>query len=540
MKFKFYLIALALSLFSFNQVNAQLPDEVWDLGYSGEGVVIGGQDTGYDWDHEALIDKYRGWDGSSADHNYHWHDAIHAIDDSNSGTNPCGLDSPEPCDDHYHGTHTMGTMVGSAGSTEIGVAPDAKWIGCRNMERGDGTPATYLECFEWFLAPTDLNDQNPDASMAPHVINNSWSCPPSEGCDSSYDFTIMETAITNLQSAGVVVVVSAGNGGSGCSSIGDPPAFYPSSFSVGATNSNDNIASFSSRGPTANYGSPVLKPNVSAPGVSVYSSEPDDTYGTHSGTSMAGPHVAGLVALLISAEPALEGDVTQIENIIEQTALNLTSSQTCGGVDGTEIPNNTYGHGRIDALAAVNFALGNTPLDILSFEGKHLNGINVLYWEIENPVNISHFTVEKSFGNEGWHIVGDIPFVEGEFNYTFEESEPGYEISYYRLRIVDQDGTYNFSRLIKLERNTQIITDLYPNPAANDAIFLSLDSQRHSTVNIKIIGSEGSVRKETSLNFSNSTTLPLSVHDLEPGLYYLIIQHVEEGRLIDQLRFLKI
>jgi serine protease AprX len=176
-------------------------DDVWGLGYEGEGVVVGGQDTGYDWDHEALIEKYRGWDGSSADHNYNWHDAIHEIDSGNTGDNPCGLNSPEPCDDHSHGTHTMGTMVGSNGGIEIGVAPQAKWIGCRNMERGDGTPVTYLECFEWFLAPTDLNDENPDPSKAPHVINNSWSCPPSEGCDASFDFSTMALAIQNLESA---------------------------------------------------------------------------------------------------------------------------------------------------------------------------------------------------------------------------------------------------------------------------------------------------------------------------------------------------
>ncbi|MEZ4951303.1 MAG: S8 family serine peptidase, partial [Saprospiraceae bacterium] len=148
---------------------------VWKQGYTGEGVVIGGQDTGYDWDHFLLKVKYRGYRGINdpADHNYNWHDAIHEISPlASDSTNPCGLSAMEPCDDNNHGTHTMGTMVGSSGDDYYGVAPDARWIGCRNMERGNGSPATYMECFEWFLAPTDLNDENPDPDKAPHVINN--------------------------------------------------------------------------------------------------------------------------------------------------------------------------------------------------------------------------------------------------------------------------------------------------------------------------------------------------------------------------------
>jgi hypothetical protein len=133
-------------------------DQVWALGYTGQGVVIGGQDTGYEWDHPALIRQYRGWDGVSADHNHNWHDAIHTGNGS-----PCPNDSPEPCDDIFssHGTHTMGTMVGDDGEIhQIGVAPGARWIGCRNMDNGVGTPATYAECYQWFLAPSDLKGAN--------------------------------------------------------------------------------------------------------------------------------------------------------------------------------------------------------------------------------------------------------------------------------------------------------------------------------------------------------------------------------------------
>ncbi|MGE5235854.1 MAG: S8 family serine peptidase [Acidobacteriota bacterium] len=323
---------------------------VWALGYTGQGVVVAGQDTGYQWDHPALKTHYRGWNGATADHNYNWHDAIHSC-----VGNPCGCNLTVPCDDYGHGTHTMGTMVGDdGGSNQIGMAPGAKWIGCRNMDDGTGSPTTYSECFQWFIAPTDLNGQNPDPSKAPDVISNSWGCPPSEGCT---DPLVLQTVVANTVAAGIVVVVSAGNSGSSCSSVVDPPAIYGDVISVGATDSSDNIASFSSRGPVTIDGSGRLKPDVSAPGVSIRSSVPPSTYqGGWSGTSMAAPHVTGEVALLLSAFPSWIGQVDQIATRIEQTAVPRTTSQTCGGVPGSTIPNNTYGWGRIDALNAVSMA----------------------------------------------------------------------------------------------------------------------------------------------------------------------------------------
>ncbi len=331
------------------KVNA---DDVWALGYTGQGVVVGGQDTGYQWDHPALLAQYRGWNGASANHDFHWHDAIHA------GGGVCGANSAFPCDDHNHGTHTMGTMVGDdGGANQIGVAPGAKWIGCRNMNVGDGTPSTYIECFQWFLAPTDLAGQNPNPALAPDVINNSWGCPTSEGCHSG-NFAVMQAVVESLRAAGIVVVVSAGNSGSGCSSVTDPAAIYEASFTVGNTTSADNLASSSSRGPVTVDGSNRRKPDLSAPGTSVRSSIRNSSYGTFSGTSMAGPHVAGGVALLLSAHPALRGNVDVIEAVIERTAnpaVNVT--QTCGGIPSSQIPNNSFGWGRLDVLAAVQAVL---------------------------------------------------------------------------------------------------------------------------------------------------------------------------------------
>lgn len=339
-------------------------DSVWMEGIKGAGVVVAGQDTGYDWEHPAIKSKYRG-DGEVPVHDYNWHDAIHEnlSNFPDSIPNPCGFDVMEPCADHPHGTHTIGTMVGYAADHVIGVAPDAQWIGCRNMERGWGTPASYIECFEFFLAPTDLNGENPDVTQAPHVINNSWACPESEGCNPE-NFEIMNLVVNNLKAAGIVVVVSAGNDGwQGCSSIKNPAAIFENSFTIGATQLvndttafQDSIASFSSRGPVLVDGSGRMKPDVSAPGQSVVSCVPNGGYASYSGTSMAGPHVAGAVALIISANPNLAGMVDTIEYILETTADVKMAVDTCGEVPGEMIPNNTYGKGRINVYKAVQLA----------------------------------------------------------------------------------------------------------------------------------------------------------------------------------------
>ena len=336
-------------------------DKVWELGTEGEGVVVAGQDTGYDFDNPFINGNYRGFDGANYEHSYNWHDAIHSLNplhndpDDDPANNPCGLDSNIPCDDHNHGTHTMGTMVGNDPEIKIGVAPKAQWIGCRNMDRGWGSPSTYTECFEWFLAPTDLDDDLPDPSKSPHVIANSWGCPEIEGCNPD-NWMFMETVIDNLVAAGIVVVVSAGNDGSqGCSSIDRPASMFESSFVVGASNQVDSVAHFSSYGPVTIDGSGRWKPDVVAPGVDVKSIILDG-FGTWSGTSMAGPHVAGAVALMLDANPELKGRVEEIQNILKETAVPVKDPRVCDGIVADQVPNFIAGHGRIDALAAVNTA----------------------------------------------------------------------------------------------------------------------------------------------------------------------------------------
>ena len=337
------------------KVNA---DDVWALGYTGVGAVIGGQDTGYDWDHPALQAKYRGWNGAAADHDYNWHDSIHADIDGN-GTNPCGFNSGVPCADGSHGTHTMGTMVGDDGAgNQIGMAPGARWVSCRNMEEGWGTAATYSECYEWFVAPTDLAGQNPDPAQAPDVINNSWGCPASGAPGTSecedQPIDVMQAVVENLRAAGIFSAHSAGNDGSSCSSTNTPAAIYDASFSVANTNSSDGLASSSSRGPVSVDGSGRRKPDIAAPGSNIRSSVTGTGYSSFSGTSMAAPHVAGLVALLIDADERLRGNVDALEELIRESAFTgVSASGTCGGIAATTIPNNHFGWGRIDAVAAV-------------------------------------------------------------------------------------------------------------------------------------------------------------------------------------------
>jgi len=323
---------------------------VWAAGYNGQGAVIAGEDTGYQWDHPALQPHYRGWDGSTADHNYNWHDSIH-----DSTGNPCGNDSPEPCDDAGHGTHTAGTFAGDDGAThQTGVAPGAKWIGCRNMDGGNGTPARYIECMQWMLAPTDLNGDNPNPALAPDVVSNSWGCPASEGCTVGDE---LEEAVGNVVAGGILFVASAANDGPACETIVTPPATYDASFVIGATDTADRMASFSSRGPVV--GSALIRPDLSAPGVNVLSSLPPNAYGTLSGTSMAAPHVSGTVALMVSVDPTLRGDPSRMIEILHLSTIKdgVTdpSNDGCGGLTMADWPNYQAGFGRIDAYWAALF-----------------------------------------------------------------------------------------------------------------------------------------------------------------------------------------
>ncbi|MDM8529004.1 S8 family serine peptidase [Anaerolineales bacterium HSG24] len=305
-------------------VPALLPEVAWGikqiradlvhtaLGIDGHGVVIANVDTGVDWQHPALQSGYRGYTGLGhvPRHDGNWFDAIEG--------------AVYPVDSNGHGTHTMGTIVGQEG---IGVAPGATWIAARAFNNiGEGRNSWVHAAHQWLLAPND------DPSLAPILVNNSWS--NSNGGDLEFEEDLLA-----LRLAGVYMFFAAGNEGPSAGSIGSP-ASIAEVFSVGATDDYDEVASFSSRGPSY-FG--ILKPEISAPGRDVYSTLPGGTYGIDSGTSMAVPHATGLAALILQTSPVLSQDFAALAQVITSTAMPL----------GEVVPNYDYGWGRIDAYNAV-------------------------------------------------------------------------------------------------------------------------------------------------------------------------------------------
>jgi subtilisin family serine protease len=310
-------------------------DRVWrEFGIVGEGIVIGHADSGIQGTHPELIASYRGYNSGD---DYNWYDPWYG--------------SASPVDPSGHGTHTLGTIVGA----NTGVAPGAQWFGCANLARGLGNPALYLDCLQFLLAPyppggDPFSDGDPLRSA--QVINNSWLCPEIEGCD---ELTLIE-AVKALRRAGIFMVVATGNEGPWCGSVRFPPATFDEVFSVGAINQNGDIASFSSIGPVESDASGRIKPDLVAPGDGILSAFPQDTYEIQAGTSMAAPHVAGVVALMWSANPLLVGDIEQTEKILAETASPYLGRQhAC--VDGGGVPNNGSGYGVLNAYEAVKTAI---------------------------------------------------------------------------------------------------------------------------------------------------------------------------------------
>ena len=308
-------------------------DRVWDMGFDGTGIVVGAIDSGADWTHPALQSKWRGYNPETGE-----------TDPSKSWYDP-QFNSPLPQDSNIHGTHVIGTMVGSEpnGSNKVGVAPGAKWIAARVFDySGTTTGDVLLDAAEWMLAPGG------DPTAAPDIINNSWG--GLDGIDNWF-----RGAVRAWRAAEILPVFAAGNqrpdepppwpGSISC------PANYPESFAVAATDRNDKRASFSKLGPSP-YGESLVKPDISAPGVGIRSSVPYGGYDYSDGTSMAAPAVSGVAALLLSANASLT--IEDIEEILISTAEPLTDK------DYPKSPNYGYGYGLVNAYEAVSLAVSGS------------------------------------------------------------------------------------------------------------------------------------------------------------------------------------
>lgn len=311
-------------------------DRVWkELNVTGKGIIIGQSDSGVDGAHVQLAASYRGKTEGDA---YNW------LDPWNQSTSPTDIGG--------HGTATLGLIVGK----DTGVAPDAQWYACVNLARNLGNPAHYLDCMQFMLAPYPQRGdpfKDGDPSKGAMVLNNSWGCPTVEGCDAN----VFLPAVNALDAAGIFVSSAAGNTGYyGCASVTDPLAIYGNVFTAGSINSSGALSAFSSLGPVIVDGSGRIKPDIAAPGEDIVSSFPLNTYQSASGTSFAGPHVAGVVALMWSANPSLIGQTAPTRQILEQTASPMTQ-QIPACAETKTGPNNAVGYGILNAYEAVKAAI---------------------------------------------------------------------------------------------------------------------------------------------------------------------------------------
>lgn len=297
-------------------------DQVWSsTGITGRGIVVGGIDTGARYTHQDLRNNYRT--------EYGWLDPTE--------------NRPDPWDNNGHGTHTIATIAGADG---IGVAKDAKWIACKGCASSACFSNHLQSCGEWMLCPTRADGTERNCNTAPNIVSNSWA----GGRGNPWYDPVIDAWIA----AGIIPMFAQGNAGSRCSTDQSPGDRHV--IGVGSTTSDDSLSYFSSRGPSIDF---RIKPEVSAPGSDVLSAyyTSDSAYMSMSGTSMACPHAAGTVALVLQARNLdYEGVRNNLMNGADTEGLTPPNTN-CGGINDTIYPNNAYGAGRINALRSVQAAI---------------------------------------------------------------------------------------------------------------------------------------------------------------------------------------
>jgi hypothetical protein len=427
--------------------------DAWDqLGFRGEGIVVGLNDSSPRYTHELLSPSYRGnQGGGSYDHNYNWFDP-------NTGSS-----APFP---ESHGTLVQSIMTGATEDEDsiAGVAPDAKWMACGGC--AGGSCAGVYQCLEWMLAPTDLNNENPDPDQRAHIVNNSWG-----SCTTTYDSSL-EPLWDTMYAAGVMPFFANGNSSNcgyssppGLNTVGNP-ARGGRVMGIGSTTqTGGNYAFHSNWGPTDNdnpglpnsfdhFGYPDLKPNVSAPGQGIPGASSASDTGTTSstGTSFASPHAAGAAAVMMSAAPCLVGDHVAIGSIMMETAVWV---EYTGGPDDPDVepgvnhPNYASGWGEIDVFAATQMAMeqcgprGTLTGDVVDdVSGNPIAGVSIETEDAEGN------TLTAETDASGFFSMS-LPATEGGFTYDIEFSRNGYETLLVTDLEIDEDETVNL--FIELE-----------------------------------------------------------------------------------------
>ncbi|TYO96665.1 bacillopeptidase F [Geothermobacter ehrlichii] len=302
------------------------------FGLSGQGKVVAVLDTGVDLGHPEFTAG--SWRGNAGD----WYNPFVAdctADPTNCGA--CDLEATQPCDIDGHGTGVASLIVGQS----LGVAPGAQWIAAK-IWRDDGwtTNSRILGALQWVLDP----DNDPATDDAPDVVNGSWGFETLPGVC----VTDFESAVQQLKDAGILVAFAAGNiGPSASTSIS--PANNPNNFAVGSVGVTQTVSLFSSRGPSPCDAPDEVFPELVAPGESITIAQPGGGYAVASGTSFSTPHVSGIMALLLEGFPQTPS--VQMETVLKTTAKDL----------GDAGPDNDYGYGLVDALAAYQYLLPPAP-----------------------------------------------------------------------------------------------------------------------------------------------------------------------------------
>ena len=392
-------------------------DQVWStFGIKGAGIKVANIDTGVQWDHPALVNQYA-CPGDPTNPAC-WKDP----------SNICG---GTMCDNYGHGTHTMGTMVGSDDpglQYTVGMAPESTWIACKGCESYYCSESALNSCADWILAPGGNTDNRPD------VVNNSWG---GGGGDTWY-----LAKVNAWRAAGVFPAFSAGNNYS-CNSLGSP-GDYQESFASASHKSGRAISSFSSKGPSPFGHDPYTKPNISAPGENVCSSVPGNKFECDwSGTSMASPHSAGAVALLWSACPAYKNQIDLTFQALQMFADPPTQSGSCGAPPDGE-GNYTFGYGYLNALAVVQSCISGADFGtlegyVIDENGNPVEGATVLATR-----TLDSFQIQALTGPDGFYTM---QLMSGFYDVTASKAHYG-TVTVPDVEILpEQTTTLNFTLL---------------------------------------------------------------------------------------------